>query len=337
MFLPKLTMNGLEVDDRMSANGSLHSRVLRVVLRSHLDDLQPSLIRAITQTVEGEMSLAKRAPTGWKKLQTFSVAKKIIAMANSVAFFGESLSSNKDFVNAALDYPEDLLKTAEILRLLPSAVRPVLAPILMRQHQASNILVQHLIHEVEKRLEQRDTGPIPIHRSLDCVQFFIDASARRDSWSAWKIVQVILGIWFAAVHQPALSLVYALDDLCIYPEFAERLRSEVENCVTSSEDLDSLPLLDSFLKESARIHPSDSISVRRKVLQPYMFADGTTLLEGDVACVPLQAIMRDPAVHPESLVFDPCRFINKTGEGNTARFTETSPAYPLWGLGKHAW
>jgi len=265
------------------------------------------------------------------------VAKNIIAAANSLVFFGEYLSGKDEFVQAALDYPEDLLRTAEVFRLLPSAIRPYIAPALMGQHKASTILVKHLIPVVEQRQRQKAAGETTSDPPLDCIQSFVDASFQKDAWSAHKIIQVVLGIWFASVHQPALSLVYALDDLCAFPDHAKCLRQTIEHCSSHDEDLDSLPLLDSFLKESARVHPSDSTSVGRKVLEPYMFADGTTLLKGDVACVPLQATMRDPLLYPQSLHFDPYRFIDESGRGSGARFTDATATYPLWGLGKRSW
>ena len=337
MFLPELTMNGLAVEDSMVANGNLHSRVLRVMLSSHLGELQPSLRRNISKTLENQVSMAEESSSGWKRLPIFSMAKSVIASANSLVFFGEDLSKNHEFVKAALDYPEDLLRSAEILRLLPSALRPFIAPLLMGQHQASKILVRHLIPLVEERQRRKYSGDKIIEPPLDCIQFFVDASSRKDAWTPQKIVQVLLGIWFASVHQPALSLVYALDDQCALPEHAKSLREAVEDCDSHGGDLDKLSLLDSFLKESARVHPSDSISVRRKVLEPYMFADGTTLLKGDVACVPLQAIMRDSSLYPESLKFDLYRFVSESGNDNVARFTDSSASYPLWGLGKRAW
>ncbi|KAL2047513.1 hypothetical protein ABVK25_011442 [Lepraria finkii] len=270
MFQPKHTMNGLAVEDRMSANGNLHSRVLRVVLRSHLGHLQPSLYSVICNSSTHGFETGRKLPNAWTELQSFSMAKEIIAAANSLVFFGESLSGDPQFVKAALDYPDDLFKTAEVLRLMPSVLAPIAAPILMRQHQASKVLVEHLEPVVEQRLEQSKSidgflGPKP----LDCIQFFIDASLQKDTWSAHKIIQVILGIWFASVHEPALSLTYALDDLCTYPEYVDLLRKELSTCNVIEDDLDTLPLLDSFLKESARLHSSDSISIRRKVLQPY--------------------------------------------------------------------
>lgn len=338
MFQPKYTMNGLEVDDRMSANGSLHSRVLRVVLRSHLDDLQPSLNNTISRMFMEVFDTGRKIQDNWIELQSFLMAKKVITAANSLVFFGEYLSKDPDFLKAALDYPEDLLRTAEILRFIPSALAPLAAPILMRHHQASKSLAKYLMPLIEERLGQNMSNcDFSDGKPIDCIQFFVDANSPRHKWSAQKIVQAVLGIWFASVHQPALSLFYALDDLCAYPEYVGLLRNQIETCRATGGNLDSLPLLDSFLKESARLHPSDSISVRRKVLRPHRFSDGTYLTTGDVACVPLQAILRDPAIYPDRLKFDAFRFVNGNGSGNLTRFTDTTTTFPLWGLGKHAW
>ena len=338
MFKPEYTMDGLAVDDRMSANGNLHSRVLRITLRSELGRLQPSLYNTICTSTKRDLKNGRSLPSGWTEIESFSMAKKIIAAANSQAFFGPELSSNPDFLKAALDYPEDLFKTAEVLRLLPSMLSPIAAPLLMRQHQASRVLVEKLTPVVEQRLQQCNSDEFAIGaKPVDCIQFFVDANHDKGSWSAHKVIQVILGIWFAALHQPALSLTYALDDLCKHPQYIDPLRKELNECDVLDEGLDNLPLLDGFLKESARLHPSDSISVRRKVLQPFNFSDGTSLTVGDVACVPLQAIMRDSSNYADSMVFDPYRFIIDKGTGKMNRFTDASPTYPLWGLGKRGW
>ncbi|KAF7931395.1 hypothetical protein EAE99_003866 [Botrytis elliptica] len=274
----------------------------------------------------------------WTQLRSFTVAKKVTVAANSLIFFGEELSNNSEFLSAVLDYPEDLMITAEVLRFMPDSLAPLVAPVLMRNDKASKTLVDHLMLVVEDRLRQarsneKNLGPKPV----DCIEFFIDANSLKNEWSAQKIVQVIMGIWFAVVHQPALSIVYALEDLCEHPEYVGLFRAELAEMLSANEEnLDSLPLLDSFLKESSRLHPSDSISVRRKVLQPFTFSDGTCLLPRDVACIPLQAIMRDSTYYSDSLTFNAFRFIDENRTKNLSKFVDTSSTYPLWGLGKHA-
>jgi cytochrome P450 len=72
----------------------------------------------------------------------------------------------------------------------------------------------------------------------------------------------------------------------------------------------------------------------------YVFEDGTRLLHGDVACVPSQAIMLDPAIYGEdSAEFNPARFIEPSTRSTHFKnkaFTELDPSYPIWGLGRHA-
>lgn len=339
MFQPKYTMNGLEVEDQMAANGSLHLRVLRVMLTGHLEDLHPSLASIVSRSIDEEVSAGKGIQDDWVEIKSLSMSKKVVVAANCLVFFGEKLSKCPEFLQAALDYPEDLLFTAEMIRLLPKAAAPVLAPLLMRQHQASKILVSYLVPMVEERLKRNPiTDKNSTAKPIDVIQFFIEADARKNAWTAQKIVQVVLGIWFAAVHQPAMSLVYALSDICQHPEYQDALEKELgDGSSADGKDLDSMSLLDAFLKESARLCPSDSISCRRKVLSPYTLADGTFLDTGDVACVPLQSILLDPEMYPDASTFDPRRFINKEDMSNSSRFTDSNLRFPLWGLGKHAW
>lgn len=131
MFQPKYTMNGLEVEDQMAANGSLHSRLLRVMLTGHLEDLQPSLATTVSKSID-EVSAGKRISSDWTEIKSFSMSKKVVVAANCLVFFGEKLSKCPELLQAAPDYPEDLLFTDEMIRLLPKSAAPVLAPLHMR-------------------------------------------------------------------------------------------------------------------------------------------------------------------------------------------------------------
>ena len=113
---------------------------------------------------------------------------------------------------------------------------------------------------------------------MDILQWMIDSSPKQSPWSATKIVQVTLGLWFGSIHQPAMvrnsqpclfiltnfypqAIVYALYDLCRHPEYIEALREEMNLRFKDDETGDPFEkmfLLDSFLKESARFSPSDS-------------------------------------------------------------------------------
>ena len=53
------------------------------------------------------------------------------------------------------------------------------------------------------------------------------------------------------------TLTYVLYDICDHPEYIEKLRDEFAHGQIKS-GTDDLPLMDSFLKESARLHPADT-------------------------------------------------------------------------------
>ncbi|OJD29368.1 cytochrome p450 [Diplodia corticola] len=336
LLQPKYTMDGLVVEDGMSANGTVHLRVLGVKLRNHLNELHSQLQAIVHQSLSREISDGIQKQDGWVELPLFQLAKKVIATANSSTFFGVDVARDATFVEAALQYPEELFTSAEILRLIPKWTVPMVAPILRWKNKASELMVERLRPLIEQRMEDFAKDP---HGSqhVDCLYFFVEASRTKNPWSAQKILQVILGVWFASVHQPALALVYALDDLCRHPKYMDLLRQDLQRLAAGepSSAIEKIPLLDSFLKESARLHPSEAISVRRQAIKPFTFSDGTAVRAGEVACVPLNAIMRDTQRYQDGLTFDGMRFVEQSKVSKAEGFCSSTADYPLWGLGNH--
>ncbi|KAF2202264.1 cytochrome P450 [Delitschia confertaspora ATCC 74209] len=333
----KYTMDGIEFDDNMSENGAVHSRVLGVLLKIHLDDLQPSLRATISAATAQCLDAGSHLAHDWTEVNSFDFATRIVTHANAVVFFGAQLASDPAFIDVAMRYPNDLFLTAELLRFLPQSIRPYAARALKRSFSTPETLVAYLMPLVERRLEETHTGGGQQHRDL--VQFFIDSSRRKGVWSAHRIVQVILGVWFASVHQPALTLVSILDDLHAQPEASRIIRDEISTMTDEHNvpvHVDQLPLLDSFLKESARLHPSDSITARRKAIKPFTFSDGTRLEKNDVVCISLEALMKDQRHYAHSQFFDAYRHMNTDSMTSQSRFSEPSQNFPLWGLGRHA-
>ncbi|KAL9121315.1 MAG: hypothetical protein Q9187_002126 [Circinaria calcarea] len=213
-------------------------------------------------------------------------------------------AGNPEFWNAALRYPQDVFRTGEALRFTPSLLSPLVALIFTGGNPASKTLLKYLIPVVHDRLRQRTSQGME--------------------------------------HKNRPSLTYALYDLCLHPQYIDPLRKELSTVLANGSDWqpENLPLLDSFIKESARLNPSDSISVRRKALTSYTFSDGTQVSPGSWVCVPQRSIMRDPKNYPSPMIFDGFRFAPEISGKNThalARFTDTGAVFPIWGAGKRVW
>jgi cytochrome P450 len=151
--------------------------------------------------------------------------------------------------------------------------------------------------------------------------------------------QNLLGLWFAASHQPWVNLNFILQEVCARQEWQEALREEIEahGPLDSYQKLDDLPLLDSFMKETVRFTPLDTMGIRRKAVLPYDFSDDTiSVPQGATVCVPAYDMMHDPTRYPNPSTFDGARFSPQEGK-DPRRFTQVAHDFPVWGYGSLAW
>jgi len=108
--------------------------------------------------------------------------------------------------------------------------------------------------------------------------------------------------------------------------------------------------LDSFLKESMRMHPFGesnsvvdfliSVGGPRQAMKPYTFSDGTTIPKDVIMVSPMAAILRDESVYENPHVFNGYRFSNlREHQGESAKHhsSNTDLDFLPFGHGHHAW
>ncbi|KAI4213103.1 MAG: hypothetical protein LQ351_004257 [Letrouitia transgressa] len=175
----------------------------------------------------------------------------------------------------------------------------------------------------------------------DCVQWIMESYKEKNQGTIKKAVDQTIGLLLASAHQFPMILSYIIFNLCIHPEYIERLRQESGSFQNSGdhEAIDNMPLLDSFIKESARLNPLDSLTMQRKAIQDYTFSDGTFVPAGNGVCVPQEALMHDPAVYPSPTEFNGYRFVTKEAGvlRSSSKFTHPSWSFPFWGAVGRAW
>ena len=76
------------------------------------------------------------------------------------------------------------------------------------------------------------------------------------------------------------------------------------------------------------------VSIRRKAIAPYTFADGTHIANGNWTCVPLRSMGLNNSRFPNASTFDGFRFCNTS---RPHKFTDIDVSFPFWGFGKEAW
>ncbi|RYP36696.1 hypothetical protein DL767_003258 [Monosporascus sp. MG133] len=338
MLQPKYTMHGFSWYDLRGTEGLGFERALRTLLTSHLPEILPDLSRLVKvhfEQLQSEGPSQKSTPQS----RVFHLMKQLIVITNGYAFFGKELY--------------ETLYVAEILRLLPSSVVSIVGRITGACFQSDKKIFNMLLPVVEQRLEERNMNALghktPKH--VDCIQWIMETSPRENPWSAERIIWELMALWFGSVHSLSITSTFAIHEISRRPEYVKPLRDEIESQYAKFELTgQGLPLLDSFLKESARLTPYESMSTRRAALRPFELSDGTKVGVGDWTCTPLQAINHSPEHYPDPDTFNGFRFVSNelldqmsmdTDKGSLqpapSALAEVSSKWQFWGTGRMAW
>lgn len=88
----------------------------------------------------------------------------------------------------------------------------------------------------------------------------METSPRQNPWTADRIVYELMVIWFGSGHALCTTITFAIHDLCLHPEYVAPLLEELEQkeYMHFERTANGLPLLDSFIKESARLTPVEA-------------------------------------------------------------------------------
>ncbi|KAK1757158.1 cytochrome P450 [Echria macrotheca] len=329
-------------------------RALRTLLTNHLPNLLPELGGMMGRKFEELRSQGDEMVDGERRSRVARMIVKMVVLANARSIFSEELAKNDEFVEAALTYIEQLVICAEIIRLVPSWLAPIVGRLVGRRNAAQRVLYNTLMPIAQRRCEERELASqgqqVPKHN--DCFQWIMESSTAKTPRTAVGLVHELMAIWFASVHPTAITITIAIHDLCLHPEYLEPLRMEISESYADFERTgQGLPLLDSFIKESARLNPVESISTRRCAVRPFSFADGTSLAVGDWACTPVASILRSARFYEDPLVFSGFRFApadalnQKSNPGGTdetkvprqanpSKLVDVDSAFYMWGSGR---
>ncbi|KAL2283202.1 hypothetical protein FJTKL_10088 [Diaporthe vaccinii] len=287
---------------------------------------------------------------GRKQSSLYPMVLKLVVMSNAVSFFGKDLAKDEVFMVSALQYIEQTLICAEIVRLLPKFMAPVVGRIMSRKLKSQEVIFNTLMPIAEQRCMERDMKQLgqSVPQHADCVQWIMETSPRNSPWTPKRIVHELMAIWFGSVHAVSTTITFAIQDLCLHPEYLEPLRQELNDGYVGFEHTGlGLPLLDSFIKESARLTPVEAQSTRRSALKPFTLSDGTKLAVGDWACTPVRAIMQNPEFYPSPLQFNGFRFsdpaslenmnnVFQSPQPKPSKLTDVDNTFHVWGTGRMA-
>lgn len=160
-------------------------------------------------------------------------------------------------------YTENALKSIILLRIFPQWMKPYMAQCvpyvwLVRYHlYRARMALEPLI---AKRRQLQAAGRFARREVFDNLLQFMDDEAVGVDARPDKLAGRTLILTLASSHTTSMAACQALFQMCQNPEYIPELRVEVQRIIEEDQGLRKTSLtkmwkLDSFIKESQRVHP----------------------------------------------------------------------------------
>ncbi|KAK4215162.1 Ent-kaurene oxidase [Rhypophila decipiens] len=263
-------------------------------------------------------------------------------------------SLSRDYVNSVTKAPGVVRhKYHPYFRWVAKYLEPSVKTVLKYRREAAELLKPTLVaRTAEPQQEETRTT----HQ--DAIQWLIETfQSRGKTLTPDTLAQSIFGIMTAAIDSTSATATWMLYDLLQHPDAFSDIREEIqavqkrhidddpgsskqsESFIWTRQTLSELRVLDSFLRESLRLHSFTLITLERMAVKPYTFKDGLHIPKHTQVAFARVPHSLDPDVHsPDPTKFDHKRHLRKRVGDDATRFhfTSVSEETLAWGAGMHA-
>ncbi|CAL1709887.1 unnamed protein product [Somion occarium] len=323
------------------AKDPFHHELIRNQLTRNLTNLFPDVHDEITVAFNDLIPMS--TTDEWTTVNAFPIMQRIIARVTSRVFVGLPLCRYDPYVDLATRHTLEITKIRAMLTFFPRPLKPIALKLFNKTHGNLQLAKQYLGPTIEERLSKmRKYGNDWTDRPRDMLQWVIEEATSKGG-GIEGIVQIILATNFAAIHTTSNSLTHALYQLAANPQYVKPLRDEIESVLKeegwSKNAMNKMRKLDSFIRESQRVHGISGISFLRRAVTDVTLSNGSFIPAGTILMAPSVCTHMDSENYDDPSVFKPWRFSEmREGEGESTKyqFVSTSTSYIPFGHGKHA-
>ncbi|KAB8224438.1 cytochrome P450 [Aspergillus novoparasiticus] len=293
-------------------------------LNPRLTQLTPLLCDEAEYAIEKEVG----ALPDWKKFNVSNLIAAIVHRTTNRILVGKELCRNEEYLAITTKFSRSLFISGifwNFVRLGP--LRKLVAWLTIGLHlRDRNAAAKVLLPHVLARRQEKESGVDVATKYPDALQWTIDTapSFPGDDEPLHQVYHM-LHLTFAASSASGVGVTQCLLNVLAYPEYLEPLREEISAVVArhggwTDKALSQMALLDSFIRETMRLHPAGSLTVARTIMDDHFrFHDGLTLPKGTNIIAPALAIHYDPDNYEDAHRFDGFRFARyrqKQGESH---------------------
>ena len=202
----------------------------------------------------------------WKEFGLLMTVFEIVANINACAFVGRGLGTNKNWVKAVMHSPLVIHVAVVMMTACPTVLRPWLAPLAFlptkkNQWDMKRLLTPMLKEDHRTFQETKDKSELlrPKAESKIPITAMLLSRYKPGEVSIQQLVIDYFLISFDSTPSTASALYHAICELAAHPEAVQPLREELDHILVDGKlpltHLQELKRMDSFLRESFRLHP----------------------------------------------------------------------------------
>lgn len=231
-------------------------------MRHTLTRNTPVVLASFTAEVDYAMKqcIGEVTADSWKPVKIRGAMSRVASLMSGRAFVGLPLSRDPVWVEATVNYTQDVSRAWMKLIMLPWPLRPIIAPFLtevrnlLRQKSMNENSLAPLIKEKQAGMDKDKTVA-----GGDMIEWFMQRY-KNNQPTKQQLGRDQLLATFASIYNLSNALSYIIYDLAGYPEHIQEMRQELvdvvgEGGVIDKQTLPRLRKLDSFARESQRMNP----------------------------------------------------------------------------------
>ncbi|ROW10379.1 hypothetical protein VMCG_02000 [Cytospora schulzeri] len=325
--------------------------VVKRDLTPALNRLNPVIAEEVDQCFQEELPPCK----DFTPVNINNKLLRIVAKVSGRIFIGPELCRSEEYIEAAINYTLDVMGAQRAVSELKPWQRIFKAASLsavknLQQREATAMNFMRPIIEQRQRLEREDPD---YQKPDDLLQWLLDDGQNKfGQQGGHELASIQLGLTFAAIHTTTMTATNAFYSAAAMPEIIPELREEIrevlrEHGTFTTQALQKMKKLDSFLRETMRYYPLSWTSFSRKVLKTFTLSNGQVIPAGCSIEVPAYGLAMDGEFVEEPDKFDAFRSYRaraqegldgagKAGAAAANQFVTVSPTNLTFGYGRHA-
>ncbi|KAI1445333.1 cytochrome P450 [Annulohypoxylon stygium] len=326
----------------------LRSDILIDIVRKNLLRPNPSIIKRLSDETDFVLSRHIGQTQDWTELNLSQLGADLVGRLSARIFVGDELCRKDEWLQESQHFHHSWFMGAMKLHDWPRPLRYLAHWFMPECREMKKALAAQrriLADYVAKRRDEKQAAISAGQELLKYDDGFAwleqETEVRGLPYDATIATGLQLMIALVSAHATTDLLQKGMMDLIQHPGATEQIREEVLGQLRSegmtATSFYNMHLLDSALKESQRVRPSEMLLIRRRVMGNVKLSNGLYLKEGTRTWMDT-AHMKDPAIYENPEQWDAKRFAklrSQPGGASSAQLVSSTRNHVGFGYGKH--